>query len=147
MRIHKRGQLEISFGMIFSIILIIVFISFGIYGVIKLINLQNEAMMNKALNELQEDINSIWRSQIYSSENYSYSFPSNVDKVCFKDEREGNLFLYSKNSNIELKSKKIENINLARILNNQREKCFFRNKGKFVFNLEKNEGDNLVTIS
>ncbi|NMB67019.1 hypothetical protein GYA25_03095 [Candidatus Woesearchaeota archaeon] len=147
MKINKRGQLEISFGMIFSIILIIVFISFGIYGVTKLINLQNEAMINKALNDLQEDVNNIWKNQIYSSENYSYSFPSNVDKVCFKDEREGNLFLYSKKSNIELKSKRIENINLLRMLNGQGEKCFLRDKGKFVFTIEKKEGDNLVTIS
>jgi hypothetical protein len=97
-------------------------------------------MINKALNDLQEDVNNIWKNQIYSSENYSYSFPSNVDKVCFKDEREGNLFLYSKKSNIELKSKRIENINLLRMLNGQGEKCFLRDKGKFVFTIEKKEG-------
>jgi len=142
---NKRGQLEISFGMIFSIILVIVFIAFGIYGIIKLISLQSDAIINRFLSDFQEDVNSIWKSQLYSSDNYTYNLPSNVNKLCFKDKTD-NIFLYSEDSPIELKSYKINYLDLSSILNGKKEQCFDSYKSKVTFSIEKIEGNPLVII-
>jgi hypothetical protein len=140
---NKRGQLEISFGMIVSIILIIIFVSFGIYGITKLLELQKETMTKKFFNDFQEDINKLWKNPIYSLENKSYMINQNVEKVCFSNQ-EKNLVVYFFNK--EEFSKKIENLNMPLILKGDEEKCFYGKNGKFNFILEKQEGETLITI-
>ena len=43
----KNGQATISFGMVFSIIMIIIFISFAFYAIQKFLDLQNSAQVGK----------------------------------------------------------------------------------------------------
>ncbi len=83
----KRGQLNLSFGMIFSIILIIIFISFAIYGISKFLSLQKTIQIGKFSNELQNDVDKLWTGS--GSESKEYSLPSDVVRVCFNEKKEG----------------------------------------------------------
>ena len=57
----KRGFMEISFGMIFSIILIIVFLAFAFFGIKKLLEVQESAMISQFEKNLQDNIDTMWK--------------------------------------------------------------------------------------
>ena len=57
----KRGQMKLSFGMIFSIILIIIFISFAFYAIQKFLSIQNSVQVGKFVNEFQQNVDKIWK--------------------------------------------------------------------------------------
>jgi len=80
----RKGQLKISFGMIFSIILIVVFLAFAFYAIKTFIEFQDNAKTEVFLDDLQKDVNRIWRS-FESSESREYFVSSKVDFVCFID--------------------------------------------------------------
>jgi len=80
---NKRGQQKISFGMIFSIILIILFISFAAWGVYKLINLKKEVEIEKFPDDLQDDVDELWKGSYGEQTPEPYSLPKEVDMVCF----------------------------------------------------------------
>ena len=80
----KRGQLNLSFGMIFSIILIIIFIIFAFYAIQKFLSWQNSAQIGKFKNDLQSDIDRIWQSSKGSQEK-EYFLPTKIKYVCFAD--------------------------------------------------------------
>ena len=57
----KSGQMKLSFGMIFSIILIVAFVTFAVYAIITFLGVQEIAKVAIFRDNLQEDINKIWR--------------------------------------------------------------------------------------
>ena len=59
----RSGQLEISFGMIFSIILIIIFIAAGFYAITKLLALQRTIQIESFLKDFQDDVDKMWASK------------------------------------------------------------------------------------
>ena len=59
---QKKGQMKISFGMIFSIILIVVFIAVAVYAIIKFLDVQHTIQIESFKKDLQDDINDTWRS-------------------------------------------------------------------------------------
>ena len=79
---QKRGQVEISFGMIFSIILIIVFLAVGFYAIKLFLHTSDEAKAGTLISDLQTDIDNVWRNPS-SSVTKDYSMPSNADYICF----------------------------------------------------------------
>lgn len=80
----KRGQMQLSFGMIFSIILVVVFLGFAFYAIKTFLAFQDSAKAGKLFDELQSDIDRIWKSS-QSSEQQEYVVPSGADFVCFID--------------------------------------------------------------
>jgi len=80
---YKRGQMKISFGMIVSVILIIVFISFAFFAIGKFLDLQRSVEVGQFTNNLQFDIDKIWKSQ--GAQEVEYRLPSKIEKVCFVD--------------------------------------------------------------
>jgi hypothetical protein len=80
----KKGQIKLSFGMIFSIILIIVFLAFAFYAIKTLLGIQNAAQTGKFISDLKSDIDRVWKST-ESSEEREYDLPSKIDYVCFVD--------------------------------------------------------------
>src|SRR3989338_88314 len=101
----KRGAMELSFGMLFSIILIIIFIAFAIYGVTKFLNLQKNIQTKTFANDLNFDIDKLWKSQ--GAQPVVYTLPGNVEKVCFIEDE------FEKDINMEIKSEKsIETYNI-----------------------------------
>ena len=160
----KRGQMHLSFGMIFSIILIIVFIAFAFYAIKKLLGVQGEVEAGKFISDLQNDIDKVWRSS-RSSEEFTYSAPSKVSSVCFVDfssdkkGRDSSLyddlkFVYYSNENFvfypigssDIESTEIKHIDIERITAVDNPFCIEQINNNIKITLKKDYNDDLVLI-
>jgi hypothetical protein len=137
----KRGSIELSFGMIFSIILVIVFIAVAIYGIKKFLDFQNDLKISQFKDNLQKDIDDIWRSSEGSYPG-KYSLPSKVVSVCFTDDAYQNLVFNPDN----IAGTMINHIDIAKTLGGQSSVCFDNTNGEVDMQLGKNYGESLVTI-
>lgn len=162
---QTRGQMQISFGMIFSIILIIVFLAFAFYAIRVFLGTQNDAQSAKLINDLQSDIDRIWASQT-SAETKEYVAPGKADYACFIDfskSAEGdNAVFYediknkidyvSRNfafypaSHESFASAEIGHVDIERVTSEQNPACAKVAGGKVKFTLKKEYGENLITI-
>jgi len=80
----KRGQMKLSFGMIFSIILIIIFIAFAFYAIQKFLGMQKTVQIGQFKNKLQSDIDEMWKGT-QGSQEAEYALPKKIKYVCFID--------------------------------------------------------------
>ncbi len=162
----KKAQMQISFGMIFSIILIIVFLGFAFYAIKTFLGFQDESKAGKFIDDLRSDIDRIWNSAV-SSERGEYFVPSGADFVCFidfsSDAGGENSFLYSEikngvdyvNSNFAFypveftgfESAEIEHLDIEKTTVDENPLCIKTSNGKVSFILKKDYGENLVTIA
>lgn len=133
----KKAQMQISFGMIFSIILIIIFIAFAVYGITKFLNLHKEVQVKTFLNEFQSDVDKVWKNE--GSDEFEYIIPSNIIKICFKQDGVG--------ENLELRTSKgffdgakIEHLNIEKSF------CIENTDGKIKIQLERKYGEDLVSV-
>lgn len=159
----KSGQMEISFGMIFSIILIIIFLVFAFYAIRAFLNFQNDAKAGRFYDRIQEDINTIWRNQ--GAEQQDYVVPSYVDFVCFVDFSSNSVGensdfyselkkAYSGSENLAFypvkftgfESKNIDHIDTVETTSGNNPLCIKSNNGKVSLTLKKDFGEALVTI-
>jgi len=141
---RKRGQMKISFGMIFSIILIIFFIAFAIYAVQKFLGVQSFANQDQFINDLQTDVTNAWSSGP-TNQPETYSLSNSVAEVCFTNTGADNLLLYDK-SGIPKQSANIDHLNLTATVGKGNEKCFNNTDGKVNLVIKRDFGDILVTI-
>lgn len=159
------GQMQISFGMIFSVILIVVFLAFAFYAIRVFLGTQNDAQSAKLINDLQADIDRIWASQT-SAETKEYPAPGKVDFACFIDfsrDAEGeNRVLYEDikdkvdfvNTNFafypasheSFASAEIDHIDLEYITSEQNPACAPVVGGKVSITFKKEYGENLIKI-
>ncbi|MEN7981903.1 MAG: hypothetical protein ABFQ65_00465 [Nanoarchaeota archaeon] len=167
-RCDKQGQMKLSFGMIFSIILIIIFISFSFFAIKKFLNLGDTAQIAKFANNLQTDIDKAWKGT-QSSQEKEYFLPSKISHVCFADyslypagdrgkyriyfselkqlhQEHENLFFYPGGSSEGLNSKEIKHLDLAKTILRDNPFCVENIKGKIKLVIEKQYGEALVTI-
>ena len=81
---NKKGQQSIgmSFGMIFAIFLIVVFIVFAFIAIKFFLDINNTASVGLFYQELQENINDAINQQMSDFE-FKIDLPSNIDKICF----------------------------------------------------------------
>lgn len=164
---NRGGQMKLSFGMIFSIILIIVFISFAFYAIYKFLDIKGSIEVGKFINDFQGDVNKMWKGS-QGSEGKSYSLPSEVEFVCFVDYNLGsvkqgskemfyselkqnyyeneNLFFYPIGSSQGVDSAVIDNIDLSTITQDENPYCIEVKKGKVSVTIKKEFGNNLVFI-
>lgn len=161
---NKRGQMKISFGMIFSIILIIVFIAFAFWGIAKFLNYQKKIQIVQFVNDFQADIDKMWKGSQGSTEQ-PYTLPQKIDYVCFADFSkpslgtkselyrefqlyssggENNMFFYPAAEGYE--SMKINHIDTAKITEQENPYCI-TSKGKIKISIKIDIGDTLVTIT
>ncbi|MBM3228447.1 hypothetical protein FJZ20_00980 [Candidatus Pacearchaeota archaeon] len=160
----KRGQMNLSFGMIFSIILIVIFLVFGFYAIKAFLKFQDSATKGKFFDELKADVDRVWKSA-ESSQERTYFLPSKIVSVCFVDFSSSaigrdagiyselkktyygteNLVLYPIGSS-EVESIRINNIDLIEMTKNENPFCIETNKGKLILTLSKNFNDALVTV-
>lgn len=138
----KRGQLNLSFGMIFSIILIIVFIAFGFYAITKFIDLQKTIQIQSFLNNFQNDVDNMWKSP-GGSQPVTYPLPTKISSVCFSNDEFQNLKF---TSNEIIQGKNIENLNIANITAIENPYCIPNIKGKISLTLAKDFGETLVRV-
>ena len=162
----KKAQMKLSFGMIFSIILIIIFLVFAFYAIKTFLGMQSSAETGKFLNDLQSDINRIWRSQ-QASEEQEYSLPSKIEYICFidfsisgKGQNSGffdglerayyqseNLVFYPIGSSEIDTQVQMENIDIISIIQDENPFCIRNINGKTQVTLIKDFQDSLVTIT
>ena len=138
----KKGAIELSFGMIFSLILIIVFLAFGFYAITKFIALQKTIQIENFLRDFQNDVDTMWKSS-QGSTPYTYSLPTSITSVCFRNDEFQNLEFNSKGI---IKGKMIEHIDIAKITKNESPFCIGNVKGKITIRLVKDYGEILVSV-
>ncbi|MDO8528497.1 MAG: hypothetical protein Q7S06_01235 [Nanoarchaeota archaeon] len=142
---ERKGELNLSFGMIFSIILIIAFLVFAFYAIRKFLEFQDTINIEKFKAGLQTNIDDLWRSS-GNEEGYgvSYNLPKKITGVCFKDDEFENLYFQSERI---ITGKKIEHLDIIATLNGKDSVCFENTNGKVNMTLNKDFSDVLVTIS
>ncbi len=162
----KKAQLSLSFGMIFSIILIVTFISFAFFAISKFLGIQKSVEVGKFLNDFQSDVDRIWQGS-QGSEVKTYSIPKKIEYVCFADYTEQergensvlyqrlyevyyeneNMFFYPVGSGEGLDSKELKHIDIKRMTEVENPFCIKNNQGKISFTIKKDFGEALVTIA
>ena len=83
MKMVNKGQLSISFGAIFSIIIIVATLAIAGYVIFNFVRGNEEIKCSMFYQSLQEKINSAWSSDGEVSIVYSNELPSKAKKVCF----------------------------------------------------------------
>ena len=137
-----RGQMKLSFGMIFSVILIIIFLAFAFYAIYKFLEVKDNMLIGKFGNELQQDVDRIWKGE-QGSEDFEYILPKKIDAVCFVDDEFHNLIFKSEDY---IEGKKIEHIDIEKILNNKEKFCADNIDGKVLIIIEMDFGEKLVSV-
>lgn len=135
----KKAQLKISFGMIFSIILIIVFLAFAGYAIMKIINFQGDAQIGIFLNDLQGDIDSLWNSESGSFDR-EYKISKKIESVCL-EENAKNIYFMPAGVGGSFDYYEIEHVKVFEGF------CVSNENGKIKINLEKKFGESLVSIN
>lgn len=139
---QSRGQIKLSFGMIFSIILIVIFIAFAFYAIKIFLGLQGSAEIKKFVNDLQLDIDRVWKSDGASQER-EYILPSKVEYVCFVDDEYQNLIFQASEF---IKGTKIDRIDVQKTTEGEDPFCIKNIDGKIKIRLQKDFREALVTI-
>ena len=162
----KRGQFEISFGMVFSIIIIIATIAFAIYAITKfLLPTVNCIETGLFFDPLKKYLDKAWQADIHKdtfpNKNNQASIPSEIEYICFGDfsqtpeskdreiftdlrysaNRDHNVFLYpSKKTCSGLSSIKLEHVKTDLFF------CIPVKDNKIQIKTSKERFDTLVTI-
>ncbi len=84
---EKRGQIELSFGMIFGIILVIAIISVAVYAIIYFLNFSKCAELKLFYRDIEQKVDDAWRADAVQYE-YNGNIPGGLSSICF-----GNLSL------------------------------------------------------
>jgi len=143
--INTKAQMKMSFGMIFSIILIVIFLAFAFYAIKKFLEFQDTLKIEKFFDDLQADVDNTWKGP-QSSSPREYSLPKKINSVCFTDDEYENLFFESEKI---IRGTNIEYIDIETITNNGRDDpfCILNEKGKIQLMIKKDFGETLVTIT
>jgi len=163
---NGRGQIKISFSMIFSIFLIVVFLAVAFYAIKTFFNFQDSAEVGIFINDLQTDVDRIWRST-ESSQTREYNLPDEISKVCFVDFGEGvgssgdfahlynelkfydvgerNMMFYPPEAS-DTEGTNIENINVEETTRFDNPFCLDVSQGKLELTLVKNFGEARVRV-
>lgn len=163
--IKKRGQVKLSFGMIFSIILIVAFLAFTIYAITKLLEVQRNIQVGSFADSLQEDVDEKWKGGM-GSEEAEYRLPKGIQAVCFTDfyssakgskkeiydelkqvffEYE-NMVFYPIGSAEGLDAKEIKHINITKMTLEENPYCIENINGQIQLTVKMSPGDSLVGI-
>ncbi len=158
----KKGQsiFGMSFGVIFSLILIVCIIVVGVIVVIKFLDVRDCGQIKLFIDDFQDSVNSAWRS-----EELSKSFEgrlNNIEYVCFidlekdlngrfvemgremSDYSDENMFLYPM-KNACVPNHRIEHLDISEITFQDNPYCV-NVDGEIVINIEKEMGESLVKI-
>jgi hypothetical protein len=163
----KGGQMKISFGMIFSIILIVIFLAFAFYAIFKFLGFQKNVQVGQFINYVQADVDKMYKGSQGSVEP-SYIVPTSIDLICFTDFSKpskgarkdlygdfqlfsagetNNLFFYPRNAAEGFESSKINHIDVIKMTVDENPYCIPVSKGKVTMNIKMDIGDQLVTIT
>jgi hypothetical protein len=159
----KRGQQSIgmSFGMIFAIFLIVVFVIIAFIAIKAFLGIQETSEVGMFYDDLQKSIDSAWQSQS-SEKTFEIDLPSGITHICFANltDRvrgdsifyddikdfylyEANVFLIPPGGAETLKYNTLEHINLQKITYYENPYCVPIEQG---LKIKKGFYDRLVVI-
>jgi len=133
---QKKGQMKISFGMIFSIILIIAFLGFAFFAIQKFFSFQGSVTKAKFYENLNQDVAKVYTST-KSTLPVNYIVPRGTSQVCFKVDPVYNVYIYTDKPT---PGEFVKNLNITRDF------CVRAEKQKVNFTLEKNYSESLVRV-
>lgn len=142
----KRGQMKMSFGMIFSIILIIVFLALAFYVIKVFLGVGDCAKTGKFLDGLQKDVDKIW-SGSQGSQEIEYSLDKKVKQICFTNKVYENLYFEPFDSGCDFRDIIIKHIDIEKIIESQDPFCITNKDGEIKLKIKKSFGENLVIIT
>ena len=160
---RKRGSISLSFGMIFSIIIIIAIIGVAFYAISYFLNLGKCTEISLFYQNFQKEVDKAWSSEI-TRESFIGNLPGGIKSVCFFDRdatgaigvgeeyealedyfiTRGNMFLYPPEDACNQVSKKAEHVDLSGLGGWH---CFEVRDKKVRIPLEKGSFDALVRIN
>ena len=82
--LYKSGQIQITFGMIFSIILIVAFVGAAFWGIWQFMKINKCAQAGIFKTDLQHKIDVAWNAPS-SDDFFNGTLPSKIQYVCFVD--------------------------------------------------------------
>ena len=151
-----------SFGMMFSIILIIAFVGVAIYAITTFLGIAKCGNIGLYYNDLQGEVDKAWQSEISRSV-FEASVPSGIESVCFGNltqrvnsefreeyrslarytNSKRNVFMFPQNKacDDQLASTRIEHAVADEFF------CVAKQSGKVSVRLVKEEGENEVSFS
>lgn len=161
--LYKKGQqvMGMSFGMIFAIFLIVVFVVMAFIAVNYFLDIGDTAGTGMFYDELQKEVNNAQRGQ-YADSVFKVNLPSGIKTICFAnlsneitnpgtdyeqiryfELRDANTFLLPPESAKNMESKYIEHIDIDKITENQNPYCVDAFAG---LKIKKDFYDKLVVI-
>lgn len=158
---NKRAIMELPFGVIFSIILIIAFIVVAFYVIKYFLCTGDQAKAGLFIQDFTQDVNDAWHTTA-ESVTREYYVPR-AEFVCFMDfsksgkgknaeiyeklkkYEQANMFLYPKSS-CSIFSNQIEHLDLERITANNNPNCFKVENKKVKIKIVKGAYDKLVCL-
>jgi hypothetical protein len=155
----RKGMISLSFGMIFSIIVIIAIVAVAFYAINYFLDLGRCTEISLFYKDLQDDVDAAWNSEI-TRDTFRGSLPNNVDSVCFRDEdgvgvgveydalkdyfrQRGNTFLYPPEKACEQASRTTDHVDLTDLGGWY---CFNVDSGRVSIPLDKGSFDALVKV-
>jgi hypothetical protein len=139
---RKKGSITLSFGMIFSIILVIAFLGVGFYAIKKFIGFQETIQVENFMRDFQQDVDKVWKSA-QVSQVLTYPLPTKISSVCFTNDDFQNLRFTSTEI---INGKLIEHLDIASIIAKENPYCITNTKGKVSITLLKEYGETLVRV-
>jgi hypothetical protein len=147
------AQMQISFGVIFSIFLIIVFIAFAIYGIGKFLCLKNVAEVEKFKTDFQGDIDKMWKGSGNQEDTAGpYYLPDKIKQVCFVNNEYENMQFVADNSNCGFSKKDLlEHVDIPKTIASSKttpkKLCIDTVNGKISIGIKKAYNEDFVTIT
>ncbi len=140
--IPKKAQQSVgmSFGMIFSIILIVIFVAFAFMAIKFFLNFGSSSQVVQFYESFQGEIDNAWSSASVEKP-YEINLPKKITHICFANfsapltadqelssqiksyDYESNLFLIPQKAAFGFKSKTIEHLEISKITRNQNPYC------------------------
>lgn len=163
----KKGVMQLPFGMIFSIILIVVFIAVAVYAINMFMNMKKCTNIGMFKQDFQEAVDRAWVSES-SSEIFKGNLPGGISEVCFVDlsssasgknkeyysqaqlyfSEQKNIFFWPLEESCEgLESFEIKHIDIEKTSEQENPHCISGVNGKFELKIEKEIYDALVKVS
>ena len=167
MKKNKRGMIMgMSFGVIFSIILIIFFIMITFIAINAFLNTKDCAKIGIFLDSFQSNVDKAWNSQ---SDDFKFkgSLPSKLDFICFYDMEDSlkgsyneigfelgrykgtgaNFFFYPTGKACNIPRHIIKHVDLELITEKQNPSCIPLEKGIVNLRIKKGFNDRFVTVT
>jgi hypothetical protein len=139
---NKKGQQAVgmSFGMIFAIFLIVVFVVFAFIAIRFFLDMGDKTGVGEFYIDLQDSVDRSIQGQS-SDKSFDVNLPSNIEKICFGnlsapitndpdyqiikyyDDGSSNVFLVPPEKAQNLESKKIKSIDIANITSEDNPYC------------------------